>query len=106
MRYAISGVIARLPLTMSDTADCGLPMAFASRYCEMPSGSRNSSLSISPGVEIYVSVVVNKLNPFDAVFGPKEAKPPLLIHTDTVASGAVSAQSLKMVTWRNAQVVQ
>ena len=48
----MSGVMARLPLTMSDTADCGLPMAFANRYCEMPSGSRNSSLSISPGVEI------------------------------------------------------
>src|SRR5437762_1956826 len=42
--------MARLPCTISLMRRGGTPMSFASRYSVRPSGLRNSSTSISPGV--------------------------------------------------------
>ena len=48
-RSAVSALIARLPCTISLMRLCGTLMSFATRYCVMPSGFRNSSRRISPG---------------------------------------------------------
>lgn len=95
MRYAISGVIARLSWMMSDTADCGFPIAFANLYCEMPKGSRNSSFRISPGEEmISLAMVVIKLNPFYSERRPSETNTPLAINPNAVLTRPVSRKQL------------
>ena len=48
-RKAVSAVIARIPFTISLMRRGGTLMSFARRYWERPSGTRNSSLSTSPG---------------------------------------------------------
>src|SRR5881296_519364 len=49
--------MARLPCTISLMRRGGTPMSFASRYSVRPSGLRNSSTSISPGVTSGSSLV-------------------------------------------------
>ena len=48
-RSALSALIDRVPATISPIRRCGTLMFFASRYCVMPIGRRNSLSRISPG---------------------------------------------------------
>jgi len=42
---------------------CGTPISFASRYCVIPIGLRNSSRRISPGVGRYAFLPISLVIP-------------------------------------------
>ena len=102
--HAISGVIARRPWMISETADWGRWMAFARRYWDIPSGLRNSSSRISPGVEIYGFVEVTELDLPCLVASPYEAEAPAVVHTDAIPTRPVSPEQLQAVARRDAEV--
>lgn len=79
-------------------------MAFARRYWDIPSGLRNSSSRISPGVEIYGLVVVTELDLPCLVASPYEAEAPAVVHTDAIPTRPVSPEQLQAITRRDAEV--
>src|SRR5262249_13312373 len=80
----------------------------------MPSGTRNSSRSTSPGctgprgssVMPGSLVIIGNLNLFRVTAGPHKADPKLVIDPDRVLSGAGMLQRLEAITWRSSQVTQ
>src|SRR5664280_820520 len=88
-------------------------MATARRFWLTCSGSRNSSIRISPGwmgVMVVMggtsSVVVHDLDVGGSGVGPDEADPPLLVDADAVLSGPVPAECFQPVARRHSQVVE
>src|SRR5579885_340599 len=95
-RSAVSGVIARLPLTISLMRICGTPIALASAYWERPRGFRKSSRSTSPGcaggksaiVQIS-SMVVDDFDVVGVALAPAKANAPLIVDMDAMLPFAV-----------------
>src|SRR5674476_124464 len=116
-RRPVSVVMARLPRTISLMRVWARPVAWARRYCVMPSGSRNSVSRISPGVigscafSVVVmvwllSVVVGDLNLVCAAVGPDEADAVLIVDADRVLAGTVADELFQAVAGWHPQAVQ
>lgn len=80
--------IVRFPWTISLMRRPGTAISLARRYSVMPSGFRNSSERISPGVTygnffVFIAlVVIDNFNVFGGTFGPSETDSPLVIDSD------------------------
>src|SRR5271168_4430607 len=111
-RSAVSALMARLVCTISLIRRGGTSIALASRYCEMPIGSRNSLLRISPGwvgaksaMGLSFLVIVDEFDIPGAAAGPGEADAPLVVDADAVLAGAGAGELFQSVARRHAQVV-
>src|ERR1700739_2455994 len=96
-RSAVSAVIPRLPCTISLMRRGGTSIALAIRYCEIPIGSRNSVIRISPGwvgaksvIGFSFLVIVDYRDVPGAASTPGEADAPLVVDADAVLAGAVT----------------
>src|SRR3974390_3047384 len=103
-RSAVSALMPRLPGTISLMRRGGTSIALAIRYCEMPSGSRNSVLRISPGwvgaksaMGFSSLVIVDDLDVAGAAGTPRETDAPLVVDADAVFAGAAAGQLLQAV---------
>src|ERR1700737_3339506 len=103
-RRAVSALIPRLPWTISLIRRAGTSIAFATRYCEIPIGSRNSAKRISPGwvgaksaIGLSLLVVVDQLDVPGAAGTPREADAPLVVDADAVLAGAAAGQLFEPV---------
>ncbi len=121
-RSAVSGVTARLPRMISLRRGNDTPNRTANADCEMPSGSRNSSRSISPGcvggrwvgsfrtTSRFVcrvgSVVVCNFDIVGMAILPTKAHPILLVDPDAMLTGPIPGKPLKMVAWWQGELAE
>src|SRR5271154_100244 len=98
-RSPVSALMPRLPCTISLIRRGGTSIALAIRYCEMPSGSRNSALRISPGwvaaksaIGLSFLAIVDEFDVAGAAGTPGEADAPLVVDADAVLAGAGADQ--------------
>src|SRR5271154_6866672 len=103
-RSPVSALMPRLPCTISLIRRGGTSIALAIRYCEMPNGSRNSDLRISPGwvgaksaIGFSFLVVVDEFDVAGATGTPGEADAPLVVDADAVLAGAAAGQFLQSI---------
>src|SRR5271166_4561706 len=107
-RSAVSALTPRLPCTISLIRRGETSIVLAIRYCEMPSGSRNSVFRISPGwvgaksvIGFSFLVVVDQFDVAGAAGTPGEADAPLVVDADAVLAGAAAGQFLESVARRH-----
>jgi len=107
-RKAVSADTPRSPLTMAPMRVAGTRKAIANALMDIPSGTRNSSLSTSPGWTVTrfgVATALVVVDDFDigrSFFGPSETNAPLIIDPDRVLPPTVPSQCLQPVRWRSA----
>src|ERR1041384_424850 len=113
-RKAVSAVMDRTPRTISLIRRAGTLSPFARRYCESPSGLRNSLSNISPGwtggirlsLALFSLVIVSDFDFICIAFCPFKANTPLVVDPNAVLACAVSAEFLQTITRRRAQIHQ
>jgi hypothetical protein len=83
----------------------GTRNAIASAFTDMPSGSRNSSLRISPGwlvTRLGVAIFLVVIDDFDIdrpFLGPSKADAPLIVDSNGILSLALPCEQLKPIPW-------
>lgn len=115
----MSAVMARLPATISPMRCAGTPISLAIRYFVIPSGSRNSSFSNSPGVTgsiVLMDTLLFMASPFSMIItnfdspwsliGPHEAYSVLVIYADGMLSRSVAFQLFQSVAWWHPQIIK
>ncbi|KAK0352875.1 hypothetical protein LTR94_019054 [Friedmanniomyces endolithicus] len=116
-RRSVSAVTARFPSTISLIRRGGTPTALARAVWLMPSGLRNSSNRMSPGVGFFSqssagptsatrSMVIADFDIVAASVAPAETDPPLLIDPDRILPAPVARQGLQPVAGWYAKLVQ
>src|SRR6516165_2387853 len=99
-RKAVSAVTDRSPLTIAPMRVAGTRKAIAKALTDIPSGSRNSWSSTSPGwavTRLGVATALMVVDDFDigrSFFGPSEANAPLIINPNGVLSATAAGQCL------------
>jgi len=125
-RSAVSGVTPRLARTISFSRGNDTPNRIANADCEMPSGLRNSSRSISPGCVGGLSVgsrrwtspfcasaagatrlvVVRDFDFVGIAILRMKANPVLLVNADTVLTPPIATKTLQVVSGRNGELTE
>src|SRR5437660_58611 len=108
----------RRPRTMSLSRVRGTLIALLRALMLSSSGSRNSSLRISPGCTgaisrlrrrtfvIFSTVVVDDFNFIGISVPPRKANPPLVIDSDRISTGAVAFELFQPISRNPSQFVE